>query len=276
MQREIPEMQAALAELFAPIQVSSEIQAVFDSLRLRLPPEIIEMQAALAQLSFQVPPPPKIEISPEIIKMEAEIAEMLETLEFLDQIALVPHPMLWHSFEEMRKRAEGAFCPKQIATDVWSSRSSCRFNRELSECLNDEKLTRLYAQVLAAHSRGDYEIALSALPAIFERVTRLVRPANESAITWLAKNEHIRNLYPQEIGGYPGYRVWRVLCEHCFSNFDKTDDAADAMRYPNRHVIAHGAGNRLADVVQSLNAVLLAHLMIWLGSLVRQKTENVS
>src|SRR5713226_6818236 len=72
-----------------------------------------------------------------------------------------------------------------------------------------------------------------------------------------------------------GWRVWSVLEEDGFAHCG-TDEAADARRFPNRNAAAHGAGGRLADVVDSLNSVLLAHFVITMAAAFRAYTQDTT
>lgn len=206
----------------------------------------------------------------------ARMAEEQKTANFILELGFVPHDELWAHIVDMQGEEDGSSEDRaaRIAVACWP-----RLCQDLalsdSDCLNDQKLAALYQQMLASHEAERYEIVLTGLPTALERCVRLaVTPGSPRKLfQWI--RDDVGELPMPVIGGIRGFRVWKIIVEHTLANF-QTDQDADAIKYPNRHVVAHGAGSQPAGVVQSLNAILLTHFVIRLARAVINHREGVS
>ena len=202
------------------------------------------------------------------------MAEEEKTAKFILELGFVPHDELWDHIADVKeeKNNTNEDIAVQIAISCWPLVYE-KLVFDLSDCLNDQKLEALYRQMLASHDAGHHEIALSALPSALERAVRLAtKPGKKHTIrTWLETD--VAELPISVFGGIRGFRVWKILMEDTLASF-KTEEDADAIKYPNRHVVAHGAGSQPAGVVQSLNAILLTHFVIRLARAVTDFRAN--
>lgn len=182
--------------------------------------------------------------------------------DLIDGFGFVPHGEMWAFVaDENLTGAEAEGFAEQLAIRVWPQ-LRLRLAVSLSDCLNDKRLLEMYTQMLAAHEASLFESVRSISAGIIERVTTLARTATGSQLRtyeWL--RDEIGSLPMHAIGGLTGYRVWRVVTQHVFSQC-RTDDDADSNRFPNRHAASHGWGAETATVIDSLNNILLAHFVI--------------
>lgn len=194
------------------------------------------------------------------------MAEEERTAKFILELGFVPHDELWdHITADSEEDAEPAEeRAAKIALACWPQLHE-QLALDPSGCLNDGKLSALYQQMLTAHDRGDYEIVLTGLPTALERSVRIAVPPGSPRRVFDWISEDVAELPMPMVGGLRGFRVWRVLVDHTFASFSSDQDA-DLIKFPNRHVVAHGAGSKPADVVQSLNAILLTHFVIRLAA----------
>ncbi len=204
----------------------------------------------------------------------ARMAEEEKTANFILELGFVPHDGLWDHITDMQDDEDGSRENRasQIAVACWPHLYET-LALDASDCLNDQKLEALYRQMLVSHDAGHYEIVLTGLPTALERSVRLaVAPSPPRKIyEWI--RDDIADLPIDVVGGIRGFRIWKILVEHTFKRF-KSDQDADAIRFPNRHVVAHGAGSQPADIVQSLNAILLTHFVIRLAGAVIDYYED--
>lgn len=185
--------------------------------------------------------------------------------EIVLELGFVPHGALWAFFAEFEGSPEDrAAIAEDLAHKAWRDLKDALVVDQ-DGCMGDEKLTRLYAQMLVAHDNGLYELVRSAMPGALERGQRVsFAPARapRDLRKWLETEGCA--LTSEALGGIRGYRVWKVLLDHTFAPFQQ-DEEADAIKFPNRHSAAHGGGKQVATVVDSLNAILLTHYVIELA-----------
>jgi hypothetical protein len=219
-----------------------------------------------------------IEEATAALKPHAEIfrraAEEERVAEFILELGFVPHDELWDYIADI-DRPEGvqlAGFAEGLASEVWAELEK-RLALGVDECMGDGKLHAVYVQMLKAHGAGLHEMTLNSLPTVLERAVGLARGPGEKQRTFEWIKTELSELPISWIGGYRGYRVWKILIDHTFAGC-WTDAEADATKYPNRHASAHGIGTRMSGMIDSLNAILLTHFVIRMASAVRHFRDS--
>lgn len=189
------------------------------------------------------------------------------------EFGIVPHGELWTFFAAIDANEEDKVAlAVRLAHECWEP-LKVAIALETDGCMGDEKLARLFGQMLNAHERGDHEIVRTAMPGALERAMRVAfAPTEPPKIDyWIRK--HVGELPLDAIDGLRGFRVWKILVEHSFKGF-RDDAHADTIPFPNRHTAAHGGGRQMASVIDSLNALLLTHFVIKLAAAQRYHRDS--
>lgn len=202
-----------------------------------------------------------------------ELGEDERIANIILELGFVPHGELWIHFADVEfDEDEATAFACQLAHDCWGElKPALVLDNE--SCMHDEKLAKHFEQMLAAHDADLYEVVRAAMPGVLERAVRVAFAPDEppKLNEWIKHG--VGNLSPADIGGIKGYRVWKILVQHTFASF-KNDEDADAIQFPNRHSAAHGGGRQVANVIDSLNAILLSHFVIELAN-VQKKVREV-
>jgi hypothetical protein len=236
------ELQARFSEHFAFVQ---KVTAEFV--------ERWEAVAAQVTLAF-----PKWELDPELLlRLQEEVRFERAT----NELALVPHGVLWHYVDDLERRAGAdADRAEELVRDIWPD---LRMHLDLphSRCLEDRKLHQQFSQMIRAHDEGLFELTVNSIAPTIERAVRLSRVDGEHtrAFEWLKEDAATMPL--DHFHAFRGVRIWLHLIKNAFVQCH-TDVEADALRFPNRHASAHGVGSKPSTSLSSLNAILLVHFVI--------------
>jgi hypothetical protein len=176
------------------------------------------------------------------------------------EVGFAPHPEMFDVFSDQTLPADVTMSvfSQTLANSLWPKLRS-RLELSLADCLSDEKLFHTFNDLMKAHDSGLYQITIPAAVLVIERAALVAQRHREAkTMKWL----------DAEIGKLPctalprsSWRIWSILLEYMFAQC-WSDVQADAIPFPNRHASAHGRGKRLASIVDSLNAVLMAHFVI--------------
>lgn len=188
------------------------------------------------------------------------------------ELGFVPHGELWAHFANLEvEEGKAAEFASGLVHSCWDKLKQALVLDD-GTCMHDEKLAALFAQMLAAHEAGFYEVVRAAMPGALERAMRVAfAPDKPPRISKWIKQD-VGNLSLSNIGGIEGFRLWKILVEHTFARFDNDEDA-DAIQFPNRHSAAHGGGRQVANVIDSLNSILLTHFVIQLANVQKKVRE---
>lgn len=175
------------------------------------------------------------------------------------ELGLLPHSEMIEAVANMElPEGKTSEVSEQIAMDFWAKKRP-QLELSLDECLGDQKIFISFSELLRAHDTGLYQLTMSGASSVIERAVRLAQRQGRKAnkpIRWL--DADLRELPCTHV------RSWRVLSIVMEQTFAQcwTDAEADDIQYPNRHACAHGLGARISNVVDSLNAVMIAHFVI--------------
>jgi hypothetical protein len=289
---------AELTKAFAPRC------GAFGQIRALVPPEVLKfpkLKSALFKMeetrshwerlsqSLAITSPPHSPVTMELNRLSRSIGAMTGHLspvaDFSETLRRLHIPQ-FNAFAEAMRRSTEALLPygdafKKLSEDerianvildlgfvphgeLWVHFADIEFDED-EACMHDEKLARHFEQMLAAHDAGLYEVVRAAMPGVLERAMRVAFAPDEPPKIGKWIKQDVGYLSPADFGGIKGYRVWKILVQHTFAPFEKDEDA-DAIRFPNRHSAAHGGGRQIANVIDSLNAVLLSHFVIELAN----------
>ncbi|MGB7098916.1 MAG: hypothetical protein WBD95_09125 [Xanthobacteraceae bacterium] len=224
---------AHMAEIFAPIARWNE--------------QMTEMLKPVARLSEHL-----VEVLEPFLEGQRVAQTILE-------LGLLPNAEMIELVTDMGL-PEGAISEvsEWIALDFWPKLRP-QLELSLEECLGDQKLFVSFSELVHAHDHGFYQLTIPSAASVIERAVRSAQRHGQKVskpMRWLDAN--LRELPCTHV------RSWRVLSIVMEQTFAQcwTDAEADTIRFPNRHAAAHGLGAKLHGVVDSLNAVLLAHFVI--------------
>jgi len=185
-------------------------------------------------------------------------------------LGFVPHAVLFNHLENVEKHSGVAIddFSQALAGEIWPKvKGSLRLS--MDESLADEKLFCTFDEMIRAHEAGLYQLTAPSAFFVIERAVRLVRQdAEKKAPTkdWFYRGLDDLPFYvlsPQWRRGWFG--VWEILREHSFA-YCRDDSSADETPFPQRHAAAHGFGTKIYNSVDSINNVLLAHMVITTAS----------
>lgn len=191
-----------------------------------------------------------------------ELFEDERAASFIRNLGFVPHADLWayildEDFPEGEQREQFA---NDFTLRVWPQLKP-ELTLSADHILDDRRLAAMYTQLLRAHEADLHEPAYSTSASCIERAIllgRRVLGGSPQAFWWL--DEKLGPMPPYCLGDR-GHHTWCVLMNNMFAHCH-TDADADKNEFPNRHAAAHGIGAETASVIDSLNAVLLAHFVI--------------
>lgn len=193
-------------------------------------------------------------------KLLAPFEEDRRVAQLISELGLVPHIEMFELVANVKIPTDAVLgeVAQQIAQDFWPTLRP-RLELSLDDCLGDQKLFHHYCEIVSAHNAGFYQLTTPGAASVIERAARLAQRHGakvQKPYDWLESD-----VCDLPINQVPGWRALSVLIEQTF--LDCWNDAdADAIRYPNRHAAAHGHGSRIFGVIDSLNAVLVAHFVV--------------
>lgn len=192
----------------------------------------------------------------------------------VEALGIVPHGALWSDILELDPPDDPDSFALEFALKVWPDLKG-RVELTPQECLGDPRLAEQYAQLLRAHDAQLFEAVMSSAVSIIERAVKLGRSfAGRDLKTFAWLDKEVGKL-PAGYLAYRDIRLWNVMLTEVFAQcYD--DSVADNSTYPNRHAIAHGVGTQVATVIDSLNAILLAHFAIKAVTAVRQYQRDLA
>jgi hypothetical protein len=238
---------APLRDLMPPV-ISPEVVALLDG--PIVPPEM------LTRLMESIVSP---DVRARFQEMTAAWAEEHRLEKAIIGLGIVPHAALFEHFalltqtvvERTAKRSEA------FVNEIWPNIRS-KLELALDGCLDDRRLFQTYSDMLGAHEAGLHQLMAPSAVFVIERAAQLAQRQGSSQKT----AEWVNMLGELPLTALPnGWRAWVVLDENTFRPC-WADGDADAIPYVNRHAAAHGRGTKLLNVVDSFNAVLLAHFAI--------------
>lgn len=216
-----------------------------------IPPE------TLALLRGPIVPP---EVFARFQEISATLVEEHRLEETIIRFGFVPHGELYEYFAELTRSEAGGTTENSeaLANNIWR-KIRPKLELALEGCLGDQRLFFTYADMLRAHEAGLYQ--LMAPNAVFA-IERAAQLAQRNGAVSQKTFEWVNGLGELPCAALPrGWRAWVVLYENTFKSC-WADADADAIPYVNRHAAAHGRGTKLLSVVDSLNAIFLAHFAI--------------
>lgn len=184
--------------------------------------------------------------------------KLQEKITFLDSVGILPHPVVASIVEQ----------PDEFVlenTELWIENSwsllSERLALDVDETLNDEKINIHYRHMIDSHSQGFYPMVSAMMPSLLDRIVNKAEPRGELKKTFEFMKSSIGELPISKLGGGLGVQFWLILTRELFSNCYE-DKKADQLKYPNRHVVAHGLGSKIDNSIDSLNAILIVNFFI--------------
>lgn len=200
------------------------------------------------------------ELFREAVRVDGEATSIVE-------LGVVPHEAVWELVGNAETLSEKSRARGELIAQLAWAAAASRLALSLIDCFGDEKLKRIYDQMIVAHNSKLYDLVCCSLPAVMERAVCLAKAAGEASRTFEWIQGEVGRLTFDEIGGYARYRVWRIILEHAFAQcWD--DETADAAAFPNRNASAHGKGKEPASQLDSLNSILIANGVIQLSAAV--------
>lgn len=179
-------------------------------------------------------------------------------------LGFVPHAILFEHLEDIEPPATGREeFVQEVAHKLWQDIKP-KLVLSLSQCLNDQRLFRTFGEIVEAHDSGLYETTSTSAFSLIERAARLAQsgPTRKHTKAWLRDGLGDLTFHDIPSEWRRGWtRVWAVLYEQAYFDL-RTDERADALRFPHRHASAHGFGAKLKTVLDSFNIVLITHFVI--------------
>jgi hypothetical protein len=260
--------QAALEQLGKSFsEMNESVARIVAPLRNLMPPAISPEVAAL--LNRPIVPPEIFKrwgesiVAPDVLarfqEMTAAWAEEHRLEKAIIGLGIVPHAALFEHFALLAQTVVERTAKKSeaFANEIWPKIRS-KLELTLDGCLGDRRLFQTYRDMLGAHEAGLYQLMAPTAVFVIERAAQLAQRHGQSQKT----AEWVNTLGELPLTALPyGWRAWVVLDENTFRPC-WADGDADAIPYVNRHAAAHGRGTKLLNVVDSFNAVLLAHFAI--------------